>query len=79
MKDLYDEAIGYLKGYFTTSFLIWLNLPDNWIPKEFVYAHRVIGVVNLARLTGELSLLPLALLVCSQLRESHSKGFRYSD
>ena len=79
MKGLYEEAMGYLKSYFTTSFSVWSQLQSDGAPTGFVYTQRVIGVVNIARLTGELSLLPLSMLTCCQLFVSLLLGFSYSD
>ncbi|KAH9925683.1 uncharacterized protein BXZ73DRAFT_49803, partial [Epithele typhae] len=79
---IYDPAMAYLKWHFAPTFSRWktrstsgsrpYTLP-HWEPEN------TIGVVNLARLTDEDSILPLALLGCCQLGDRLSVGFRYSD
>ena len=78
MKDFYDQAMAYLKDHFTTSFSQFSRL-SKWVPEGFGPLSRAIGVVNIARLTGEHSLLPTALWTCCQLNESLIKGFSYHD
>ncbi|KAI1795391.1 hypothetical protein LXA43DRAFT_1108611 [Ganoderma leucocontextum] len=63
IADLYSQSMEYLKDYFTdtiecSGIPLSLSLPPGW--KEL----DAIGVVNLARLTGELSLLPSAFIAC---------------
>lgn len=67
MTEMCDRAVRYLKSYFTTDLEVWekgtdgINLPPGW---ELEHA---IGVVNLARLTGEYTILPTALFCCCLL------------
>lgn len=64
MSDTLDNALSFLKTYHPTDFDKWSASPY-YGPPEFlpsrVYA---VGVVNLARLTNEVDLLLMALLVC---------------
>ena len=62
MNELYTQALQHLKIHYTTKLDSWKRLKD-WTPPGFA-ANHAIGVVNLARLTGELSILPTAFLVC---------------
>ncbi|KAI0700385.1 hypothetical protein C8T65DRAFT_285269 [Cerioporus squamosus] len=80
MTSTYQEAMSYLKDHFTTSLSVFLSHDGNCVPHSpgFKLLH-VIGVVNLARLTGEHTLLPLALLVCCRLGADIVQGFSYSD
>lgn len=73
---LYRPAIAYLTSHFSRDLEQWLQMP--WVPKGF-QRHHAIGVVNVARLTGEISLLPTALWQCSMLGSDVSQGFTYSD
>ena len=58
--ELYVRSVEYLKRCFPSTLSSWTALncysPSNWINFE------EIGVINIARATGELSLLPTALL-----------------
>lgn len=71
------HALDYLKSHFTHSFDRWEKIPV-WSPDGFE-EHHAIGVVNIARLTGETSLLPTALWLCSMLGSAVLEGFTYSD
>ena len=79
MSQLYQQYMAHLKSYFPTSFSEWSRPEVAWPPEDFVYAHRLISVVNIARLTGESSLLPLSLWTCCRLEENLVTGFKYSD
>ncbi|KAI0683669.1 hypothetical protein C8T65DRAFT_749389 [Cerioporus squamosus] len=56
MTPLYEQSIAFLKRYYPSELDKWTELhawaPDGWP------TNRAIGVINLARLSGELSLLP---------------------
>ena len=62
MTKLYTQSLQHLKTHFTTDFDRWKRY-KSWPPAGFTASHAV-GVVNLARLTGEASILPTALLAC---------------
>ncbi|OJT09461.1 hypothetical protein TRAPUB_14064 [Trametes pubescens] len=78
MSKLYDHAIGYLKKHYTNDYDAWATHPD-YVPAGFGMQEHAIGVVNLARLTGETSLLPTALLACCILNEDIVDGFVRAD
>ncbi|EIW56893.1 uncharacterized protein TRAVEDRAFT_49705 [Trametes versicolor FP-101664 SS1] len=63
MSNLFEHAIGHLRKYYTTQLDVWVAQTST-APFGFNYVSQSIGVVNLARLTGEVSLLPVALLCC---------------
>ncbi|PIL26261.1 hypothetical protein GSI_12017 [Ganoderma sinense ZZ0214-1] len=63
LVELYSQSLDYLKRYFPSTLDSWTALesyvPPGWRDVE------AIGVVNLARtLSGELSILPAALVAC---------------
>ena len=62
IPELHDQSLDYLKRHFPSTFDDWMDLhrygPPDWDDFE------EIGVVNLARLTGELSILPAAIIAC---------------
>ncbi|KAI0364032.1 hypothetical protein BV20DRAFT_1047355 [Pilatotrama ljubarskyi] len=66
MSKLYEHSINYLEN-------------DPYGRSPGFIDHHAIGVVNLARLTGENSLLPTALLVCCSLGEDIVRGFQRED
>ncbi|KAI0669074.1 hypothetical protein C8Q78DRAFT_978509 [Trametes maxima] len=74
MSQLVDHAIAFLKGHFSDKFAVWANHKSCGFP-DFEPVHSI-GVVNLARLTGETSLLPTALLACCALGKEIAQGFR---
>ncbi|RDX49029.1 hypothetical protein OH76DRAFT_621450 [Lentinus brumalis] len=63
---LVDHALDYLKDHFTDDFDKWVDRGGDWVPRRFKL-HHAIGVVNLARLTGCDTILPIALAVCCTL------------
>ncbi|KAI0742417.1 hypothetical protein C8Q80DRAFT_1188230 [Daedaleopsis nitida] len=77
MTNLYEQSIAYLKRYYTDNFLEWEQL-DTCTPAGFTRTDAI-GVVNLARSTGELSILPAALLACTALRGDLVRGFLRED
>ncbi|RDX48991.1 hypothetical protein OH76DRAFT_1351600 [Lentinus brumalis] len=72
MPHLVDDSISYLKRYFTDDFDTYAKL-DSLCPPRFTTCHAV-GVVNLARLTGCMQLLPSALLMCCLIGDKVFKG-----
>ena len=60
--ELYSQSLEYLKYYFADTFErreeSIFRVPPGWQQLDGI------GVINLARLTGELSLLPSAFVVC---------------
>lgn len=74
---LLQQALDYLKNHYTNDFDAWDEHPE-YCPPGFEDVHSI-GVVNLARLTGETSLLPTALLACCQLEQQIFDGFERED
>ncbi|PIL26268.1 hypothetical protein GSI_12024 [Ganoderma sinense ZZ0214-1] len=72
IAELYSQSVEFLQSYFPNIFLEQRQtaalLPPGW--KEL----DAIGVVNLARLTGELSLLPSALVTCICAKSTGPNG-----
>ncbi|TFK88125.1 hypothetical protein K466DRAFT_489580 [Polyporus arcularius HHB13444] len=62
MTSLYEEALQFLRNFFSDDFNVWDSSYD-WVSSGWEDIHAI-GVVNLARLTGASSILPTALLVC---------------
>ncbi|KAH9916569.1 uncharacterized protein BXZ73DRAFT_105764 [Epithele typhae] len=84
MESLRRTGLDYLKHYFTSDFGCYLSChvyTNGDLMRDRFGNHDAIGVANLARLTGELSLLPTALLLCCRLdlRDLREHGLLYSD
>ncbi|KAI1792218.1 hypothetical protein LXA43DRAFT_887864 [Ganoderma leucocontextum] len=78
INDMYQKGLTLLKGHYSHKFEIWDSVPS-WSPSGWEDA-QAIGVINLARLTGELSLLPVAFMVCIvRLDENLVRGFTRED
>ncbi|KAI0742431.1 hypothetical protein C8Q80DRAFT_1108844 [Daedaleopsis nitida] len=77
LAHLYDQSLRFLKGHYTDDFNTWGNL-TRWALEGWADA-EAIGVVNLARTVGELSLLPTAPLACAALRKGIARGFTRAD
>ncbi|TFK88121.1 hypothetical protein K466DRAFT_598906 [Polyporus arcularius HHB13444] len=77
MTELYSECVQFLRNHYTTDFDRWTG-HAYWAPPSFSDLHAI-GVVNLARLTGEASILPTALLACTLLRSDILRGFTRAD
>ncbi|PIL26303.1 hypothetical protein GSI_12059 [Ganoderma sinense ZZ0214-1] len=86
MGQLLGVSIAFLKSYYTTDLDTWQR---HWatydhgkcvqeLPVGFTDLHAI-GVVNLARLTGETSLLPTAFLQCHVLEDRVFDGFARPD
>ncbi|EIW56923.1 uncharacterized protein TRAVEDRAFT_128165 [Trametes versicolor FP-101664 SS1] len=78
MQKLLDHAIAYLKRHYTNDYDAWASHPD-YVPAGFGIQEHAIGVVNLARLAGEASILPTALLACCILNDDILDGFVRED
>lgn len=81
MSDLLDNALRYLNMYYPTDFDKWITLDEYGPPGFDEPRSYAIGVVNLARLTGETGLLLMALLVCCTIPEASDliRGFERED
>ncbi|TBU21182.1 hypothetical protein BD311DRAFT_679122 [Dichomitus squalens] len=77
ITPLYEQSIRLLKGHYTDDLSVWLTRKPKTLPG--FQAVNVIGVVNLARLTGELSILPTALYKCTRLDSRVVRGFQHAD
>lgn len=73
MTRLYNRALDYLKHRFPADFHKFKTL-NAFVPEGFLLNHAI-GVVNLARLTGESTLLPTAFLACIHLEGSVLRGY----
>ncbi len=82
MTKLLEHSIAYLKTWYPIDMATWQDHcgieGPLYIPAGFNHAHAI-GVVNLARLTGELSILPTALLDCCLLEDQILEGFDRAD
>ncbi|KAL1938157.1 hypothetical protein VTO73DRAFT_11986 [Trametes versicolor] len=78
MSALLDRALSYLKKYYTNDFATWESYTD-YGPPGFKCWQHAIGVVNLARLTGETSILPTALFICCMIGSDLVYGFTNAD
>ena len=64
LKELYKQSLAILKRHYTTSLERWIK-HDYWQPSHWeTGACYSIGIVNLARLVNEPTLLPTAMLAC---------------
>lgn len=63
--------------HYTNDFEAWGSY-NHYRPPGFEDVHSI-GVVNLAHLTGETSLLPTALLACCLLEGALVGGFEHED
>ncbi len=69
MSDILDNALAFLKTYHSTDFAEW-SATDDYGPPGFASSRTyAIGVVNLARLTNDVGLLLMALLVCCTIAD----------
>ncbi|TFK85589.1 hypothetical protein K466DRAFT_601034 [Polyporus arcularius HHB13444] len=77
IAPLVEQSLAFLKSHYTDSYDTWTSqtsyVPEGWNLLESI------GVLNLARLTGESSILPTALLVCTQMGPAVVRGFRRED
>ncbi|KAI0743006.1 hypothetical protein C8Q80DRAFT_948749 [Daedaleopsis nitida] len=81
MPELVDHSIEYLKEYYNTdsgSESASSNRRAPYGPPSFRNEHAI-GVVNLARLTAEETLLPTAFLICCTLGSDIVKGCARED
>ncbi|KAI0742439.1 hypothetical protein C8Q80DRAFT_1108932, partial [Daedaleopsis nitida] len=80
IDHLLNQALEYLKDIYTDDFDKWTNIPKAiFNPHAVRDATSAISVVNIARLTGCLSILPAALAVCCTLEERLVDGFLRED
>ncbi len=72
-----QSYLSYLKKYYVDKFDAWWDV-TTFDPPGFRPIHRI-GTVNLARLTGTASLLPVALMTCCKLGPELGDGFARED
>lgn len=79
MSDLLNDALTFLKTYYPTDYDKW-RAHTKYGPPGFS-RERAIGVVNLARLTDDVHLLLMALLVCCTIEKAETivGGFARTD
>ncbi|KAI0742426.1 hypothetical protein C8Q80DRAFT_906899 [Daedaleopsis nitida] len=79
IHELYTLSLQFLKDHYTTDYDRWKRL-DAWTPLGFCSDH-IIGVITLARLTGDLTILPTAFLAYISAVRSDVivRGFRRDD
>ena len=65
MTELYEQSLAHIKDHNTNDFTVW-DQYTSWLPEGFSNIHAI-GIVNLARSVGELSILPTALLTCIRM------------
>ena len=70
--------MNYLKEYYTHDFDVFSRRRPPYGPPSFRDEHAI-GVVNLARLTEEYTLLPVAFLICCTLGLAIVHGFQPQD
>ncbi|RPD72815.1 hypothetical protein L226DRAFT_546843 [Lentinus tigrinus ALCF2SS1-7] len=78
VSNLVQHSVNYLKMYYTRDFQVFSKRRPSYWPPSF-RAEHAIGVVNLARLIGEHTLLPVAFLICCTLGKDIVKGFKRED
>lgn len=81
MSDLLDDALKYLKAYYPTDYDEWSALTEYGPPGSGFEKLHAVGVVNLARLTNDVDLLLMALLVCCTIDDGKriTYGFTRED
>ncbi|RPD58544.1 hypothetical protein L227DRAFT_654629 [Lentinus tigrinus ALCF2SS1-6] len=76
---LYEESLSYLKKHYTNDFSDWVDSNvETGLPEDWAFA-EAIGVVNLARLIAEPTLLPTAIMECTDLGKEIVRGFERED
>ncbi|KAI1781652.1 hypothetical protein LXA43DRAFT_933524 [Ganoderma leucocontextum] len=77
LETLYEHSLEFLKHHYSDDFKTWTQA-KYWGP-EYWSVNAAVGVVNLARLLNEPSLLPTALLTCVYMKEDIMQGFERED
>ncbi len=79
MASLYEQSLRYLKSHFTNDLSKWCSV-ESWAPRAESWSDAdAIGVVNLARLIGEPTLLPTAIMGCNTLADGIVCGVERED
>ncbi|KAI1795355.1 hypothetical protein LXA43DRAFT_38544 [Ganoderma leucocontextum] len=78
VEDVLMQAIGLLQErHFSADYIAWQERTVR--PNILSHGHIAIGVVNLSRLTGVTSLLPIAIYECVRLGSAVLDGWRRDD
>ena len=75
IDHLVDQSVEYLRKLYPDDWNVYCKIPTSMAFKPI----QAIGVVNLARLTGADSILPLALMKCCDLGPAIAEGFERED
>ncbi|KAI0819827.1 hypothetical protein BC628DRAFT_961843 [Trametes gibbosa] len=78
IKQIYDTALAILKNHYTDDFDHWDSLGNGASCTSFDDVHSI-GVVNLVRLIGDHTMLPVALWQCCRLGSHLVHGFARAD
>ncbi|KAH9856162.1 hypothetical protein C2E23DRAFT_505188 [Lenzites betulinus] len=78
IKQIYDSALAILKNRYTDDFDHWDTLGNRSSCAGFDDMHAI-GVVNLVRLIGDHSMLPVALWQCCRLGSDLVHGYTRAD
>ncbi len=78
ISKLVEHSVNYLKMYYTEHYGVFRKRGHPYWPPAFREEHAI-GVINLARLTGEHSMLPVAFLICCTLDKDKVRGFQRED
>ncbi|EIW56857.1 uncharacterized protein TRAVEDRAFT_127869 [Trametes versicolor FP-101664 SS1] len=78
IKQIYDTALAILKNRYTDNIDHWDSLSNRGSQTGFDDIHAI-GVVNLARLIGDSSMLPVALWQCCRLGSDLVHGLARED
>ncbi|KAI1795392.1 hypothetical protein LXA43DRAFT_40045 [Ganoderma leucocontextum] len=77
LSELYENSVQFLKHHYTVDLETWAK-HTHWEP-SYWHGNESIGVVNLARLINEPSVLPTALLACVYMDEDILQDFERED
>ncbi|KAI0702673.1 hypothetical protein C8Q76DRAFT_230122 [Earliella scabrosa] len=77
VDSMVQQNMAFLRKYYTDDFDVWY--PSNHVRPPSFQAIHSIGVVNLARLTGDTRMLPTALMDCCTLGAEIVEGLTRED
>ena len=78
LHELYDQSLQLLKYHYTDDLQTWAK-HNYWKPSHWEDELYSIGVVNIARLINEPTILPTALLACIYTPSDIVQGFERED
>ena len=79
IPKLVENALEYLSEYFTDDFAQLPKRRPWWYRPPAFRNEDAIGVINLAHITGERKLLPVAILICCKLGSAIIHGCERAD